>query len=81
MSTIENVPLTVPGTTPGRFTESEGQAEYVACMQAGVSFAASGREGQWLYHDGERIVALYPNGDKVSAPYRGLDWIREAQKL
>ena len=78
---IENVPLTKPEKPLGRFSESDAQREYVECMTSGLSFAASGHEGQWLYHDGRRILSLYPNGDRVSKPYTGLKWIEEAQKL
>lgn len=81
MKMIDNVPLTEPDTSMGRFSQKDGQAEYVACKEAGLSFAASGSDGQWLYFDGETIVALYPNGDKVVAPFKGLHWITEAQKL
>jgi len=76
------VPLTIPkNVRRRRFTESEGQAEYVACMEAGLSFAASGTEGQWLYYDGETILAVYPDSVQVSRPFKGLHWITEAQKL
>ena len=81
MPLLDRIPLTDPERTLGRFSQHEGQAEYVACMEAGLSFAASGHEGQWLYFDGDHIAVLYPNGDKVYAPYRGLNWITEAQKL
>jgi hypothetical protein len=81
MKTLDDIPLSAPQMNGRRFTQSQGQLEYVACKRAGLDFAASGHQGQWLYSDGKRVVALYPNGDKVSAPFHGLHWITEAQKL
>lgn len=82
MSKLDSIPFTTPDTAfRGRLSESDAQKEYIAAIEQGVKFAASGHEGQWLYSDVDNIAALYPNGDKVIMPCTDpLNWIKEAQR-
>jgi len=82
MSKLDSIPFTTPATAfRGRRSEGDAQKEYIAAMDEGIKFAASGHDGQWLYSDGKYIAALYPNGDTIQMPCTDtLNWIREAQR-
>ena len=82
MESLHNAPFTATDSIARRrFTESEAQAEYVFCMQEGIQFAASGPNGEWLYRNGNTIMALRWDHEKAFDTFKSLEWIPAAQAM
>ncbi len=78
---MSKFPLTNPDSGGMfRFSQLDGQREYVACMEKGIGFAASGPKGEWIYNWKGKTTVVRPFYENLSWDYGNIDWISNAQK-